>query len=124
MRNIAGTGHWQKNWRVLDLFTYLCKVIPRGITMRVTSKGQVTIPKAVRDKLGITPGTDVGFSEDGALVLNETPEQFEGESRGARMARLLVEFGEKARREGWLNDLTTDEIMEMTRGPRDERNAR
>ena len=92
--------------------------------MRVTSKGQVTIPKAVRDKLGITPGTDVGFSEDGALVVTDFDKSIEGESRGARMARLLVEYGNKARREGWLNDLTTDEIMEMTRGPRNERNAR
>ena len=92
--------------------------------MRVTSKGQVTIPKSVRDKLGITPGTDVGFSEDGALMVTDYDKPIEGESRGARMARLLVEFGDKARREGWLNDLTTDEIMEMTRGPRNERNAR
>jgi AbrB family looped-hinge helix DNA binding protein len=92
--------------------------------MRVTSKGQVTIPKAVRDKLGITPGTDVGFSEDGGLIVQNHEELIVGESRGARIARKLVELGERARREGWLNDLTTDEIMEMTRGPRDERNAR
>ena len=92
--------------------------------MRVTSKGQVTIPKAVRDKLGIAPGTNVGFSEEGALIVLNQDETVEGESRGARIGRLLVEFGRKARKEGWLNDLTTDEIMEMTRGPRDERNSR
>ncbi len=92
--------------------------------MRVTSKGQVTIPKAVRDKLGIAPGTDVGFSEDGALIVLNQDEVVDGESRGERIARKLLEFGDKARTEGWLNDLTTDEIMEMTRGPRDERNAR
>ncbi len=34
---------------------------------RVSSKGQVTIPKAVRDCLGLTPGTEVEFElEDGA----------------------------------------------------------
>jgi AbrB family looped-hinge helix DNA binding protein len=92
--------------------------------MRVTSKGQVTIPKAVRDKLGITPGTDVGFSEEGALILVNHEEAIEGESRGERIVRKLIELGDRARREGWLNDLTTDEIMEMTRGPRDERNSR
>jgi hypothetical protein len=36
------------------------------------------------------------------------------------MVRLLVEFGDRGRREGWLNDLTTDEIIEMTRGPKDD----
>jgi AbrB family looped-hinge helix DNA binding protein len=92
--------------------------------MRVTSKGQVTIPKAVRDKLGIAPGTDVGFSEKGALIVLNHEEVIQGESRGERIARKLVEFGRMARKEGWLNDLTTDEIMEITRGPRDERNAR
>ena len=34
---------------------------------RVSSKGQVTIPKHVRDRLGLTPGTEVEFElEDGA----------------------------------------------------------
>lgn len=37
----------------------------------VTSKGQVTIPKAVRDRLGIKPGTEVQFepTEDGRFLL-------------------------------------------------------
>ncbi len=29
--------------------------------MRVTEKGQVTIPKPIRDKLGIVPGSEVEF---------------------------------------------------------------
>jgi antitoxin PrlF len=42
------------------------------ITARVTSKGQVTIPKAVREKLGVHPGEDVGFEEkDGMLVVSK-----------------------------------------------------
>ncbi len=88
--------------------------------MRVTSKGQVTIPKAVRDKLGIVAGTDVGFSEDGALKVTGYDKPVEGESRGAKVARQLIELGRRARKEGWASDLTTDEIMEMTRGPFDE----
>lgn len=92
--------------------------------MRVTSKGQVTIPKAVRDKLGIAPGTDVGFSEEGALLVFNQDEVVEGESRGAKIARQLIELGERARREGWANEMTSDQFLEMTRGPRDERNSR
>lgn len=38
--------------------------------MRVTEKGQVTIPKNVRRKLGIVPGSEIEFDlrEDGALI--------------------------------------------------------
>lgn len=35
----------------------------------VTSKGQVTIPKKVRDRLGVHPGEDVGFEEKEGLVV-------------------------------------------------------
>jgi AbrB family looped-hinge helix DNA binding protein len=92
--------------------------------MRVTSKGQVTIPKAVRNKLGITPGTDVGFSEEGVLYVHNHDEVVEGESQGAKLARQLIELGKRARREGWASGLTSDEIMEMTRGPFDDVESR
>jgi len=32
--------------------------------MKVTTKGQVTIPRKVREILGITPETEVDFKED------------------------------------------------------------
>ena len=42
------------------------------IVARVTSKGQVTIPKKVRERLGVHPGEDVGFEEkDGLLVVSK-----------------------------------------------------
>jgi AbrB family looped-hinge helix DNA binding protein len=42
------------------------------ITAKVTSKGQVTIPKKVREKLGVRPGEAVGFEEkDGLLVMTK-----------------------------------------------------
>lgn len=33
------------------------------LTVKITSKGQVTIPKEIRDKLGIRPGEDLAFEE-------------------------------------------------------------
>ena len=41
-------------------------------TARVGSKGQITIPKKVREKMGIQPGDEVGFEEkDGLLVITK-----------------------------------------------------
>jgi len=38
--------------------------------MRITSKGQITVPKALRDRFGITTDTDLEFRvEGGKLVL-------------------------------------------------------
>ncbi len=40
--------------------------------MRVTSRGRVTIPKAMRERFGMTPGTDVEFFfEDGVVVIRK-----------------------------------------------------
>ena len=73
--------------------------------MRVTSKGQVTIPKEVGDALGIRPGSDVGFrEEDGKIVLVNNDDRAE-ESPGQRMVRLLTEFGDRMRREGKMEPL-------------------
>ena len=43
----------------------------------VSSKGQITIPKAVRDRYGLAPGTRVEFEmqEGGALVRRRRPER-------------------------------------------------
>ena len=70
----------------------------------VTSKGQVTIPKPVRDLLGIVPGTRVDFrrNDNGEVVLFRTDE-----TPPSRFAKLLGSAGP---------GLTTDEIMAMTRG--------
>jgi len=37
------------------------------LTAKVTSKGQVTIPKKVRDKLGIQAGEGIGFVEKNGI---------------------------------------------------------
>jgi len=42
------------------------------IIARVTSKGQITIPKKVRERLGVHPGEHLGFEEkDGLLVVSK-----------------------------------------------------
>ena len=39
---------------------------------KVTSKGQVTIPKEVRERLGVHPGEEVGFEErDNLLIISK-----------------------------------------------------
>ncbi|HVB09063.1 MAG TPA: AbrB/MazE/SpoVT family DNA-binding domain-containing protein [Bacillota bacterium] len=41
---------------------------------RVTAKGQVTLPKRVRDALGIRPGTEVEFEvQEGRAILRRRP---------------------------------------------------
>ena len=47
---------------------------------RVTTKGQVTIPKAIRDALGIEPGDEVAFEEtdSGYEIRKEAPTTAEG----------------------------------------------
>lgn len=46
---------------------------------RVTSKGQITIPKAIRDRLGIEEGTTVAFEvhDDGTLTLSPRKDSWE-----------------------------------------------
>ena len=72
--------------------------------MRVTTKGQVTIPKHIRHHLGITPGTEVDFVKEGERVYLEKkqdqtcqPSRFR-RFRGAATVKM-----------------TTDEIMALTR---------
>ena len=85
--------------------------------MRLTEKSQVTVPKRVRDALGIGPGSEVDFMIDGADVhLIKLDAEKPGETRGERVVRLLQEAGRRYKSSG----LTTDEIMEMTRGPFDD----
>ena len=76
------------------------------MAVKVTRKGQVTIPKAVRDDLGIKPGSKVEFelAEDGRIVLRKVGKGRVPPSRFERL-RGTATAG-----------LTTDEIMALTRG--------
>jgi AbrB family looped-hinge helix DNA binding protein len=74
--------------------------------MRITSKGQVTIPIEIRQRLGLLPDTEVEFEVVGSAV---RVRKVAG-SRGR--GRTLVE----RMRSRASNKLTTDEILALTRG--------
>jgi antitoxin PrlF len=71
----------------------------------VTAKGQVTIPKPVRDLLGLAPGSRVDFrrAADGSVVLIRADEKHPA----SRFAKLRGHAG---------SGLSTDAIMALTRG--------
>jgi len=76
--------------------------------MRLTSKGQVTIPLSIREKLGLLPDTEVEFTLDGDGVRMTKARRPGARSRG----RAIVEHMRGRATSG----LTTDEIMRLTRG--------
>jgi AbrB family looped-hinge helix DNA binding protein len=74
--------------------------------MKITTKGQVTIPQEIRERYGLLPGTEVAFEEiDGEVRLRKIDGQ---RSRG----RQLIEH---MRGRGTVR-MSTDEIMALTRG--------
>ena len=78
--------------------------------MRITSKGQVTIPAEIREKAGLLPDTEVEFDGEAVRIVKaRVPGR---ESRGERALRLL--------RGRATAGLTADEIMTLTRGEDDE----
>ncbi len=76
------------------------------MTATVTSKGQVTIPKPVRDLLGIVPGTQVEFRRlaDGSVVLTRADD---ADRPASRFARLRGHAGQGP---------STEAILALTRG--------
>ena len=85
--------------------------------MRLTEKSQITVPKRVRDRLNIGPGSEVDFTmDDDGVHLVKLDRAPEGESPGQRLVRMLRDAGQRLKR----NEFSADEIMEMTRGPFDD----
>jgi AbrB family looped-hinge helix DNA binding protein len=78
--------------------------------MRITAKGQVTIPQSVRERAGLMPGTDVEFEvESGVVRLVKTTASRRRLTRGERLVERLKGAGEFK--------MTTDEILALMRGP-------
>jgi AbrB family looped-hinge helix DNA binding protein len=75
--------------------------------MRVTVKGQVTIPQHIREKLGIFPATEVEFVEEKDRVYIVKKERPANRNRKFKKLRGIATV-----------KMTTDEIMVLTR--RDE----
>ena len=77
--------------------------------MRITSKGQVTIPADIREQAGLLPYTEVEFSiEDGVVQIRPA-----AAPRKPDRGVLVVEHFRRRRRPF---AMSTDEIMALTRG--------
>jgi AbrB family looped-hinge helix DNA binding protein len=82
--------------------------------MRVTSKGQVTIPIEIRERLGIQPNTEVRFVVQGKRV---TLEKVTGRALTKRPSRgeAIVARLRLAARHATRTTMGTDELMALTR---------
>jgi len=75
--------------------------------MRITSKGQVTIPAEIRERAGLLPQTEVEFEFDGKVVRIIRAKAGKRDGRGARLVAHLRGRGDVA--------MSTDAIMALTR---------
>ena len=73
--------------------------------MKITTKGQVTIPQDIRERLGLLPHTEVEFEVRGNVVV--VAKACTGR-RGRRIVDSLRGRGDVPK--------TTDEILALTRG--------
>ena len=74
--------------------------------MKISTKGQVTIPQRLRVKFGLLPNTEVAFEEgDGCVVVRPMVSKRTLIEERLRMARGVAHAG-----------LGTDDVMRLTRG--------
>ncbi len=77
--------------------------------MKITSKGQVTIPKEIRERLGLLPHTEVEWEVDGDTARLRKADPAAGASpRGRQTVAALRGTARMG--------MSTDEIMTLTRG--------
>ncbi len=85
--------------------------------MQITRKGQVTIPLDIRRRAGFMPGTKVAMVMDGDVV--KIVKISDPKNDPSRRMRDFKSWLARVRGTG-TSGLTTDEIMEMTRGRLDD----
>lgn len=74
--------------------------------MKITSKGQVTIPLPLRDRFGLLPGTEVEFvAENGKVVLHPRRKRSHPVDHWLRQSTGVARA-----------NATTAKIMKLTRG--------
>ncbi len=74
--------------------------------MRITTKGQVTIPKDIREILGITPKSEIDFREKNGkiyLVKTDNSEKSDTTSKFKKLRGIATA------------NMSTEEIMKLTR---------
>lgn len=92
-------------WTIIkNGITLTCK---KEISMRITAKGQVTIPREIRERMGLLPETEVEFEvRESEVILKKA-----GPGKATRMGPYLsILRGSKE------VSMSTDEIMKLTRG--------
>src|SRR5262245_32735924 len=92
---------------LLTASTRCVSITGKSIIMRLTSKGQVTIPLEIRERLGLLPLTEVEFD-----VIGDSVRIRKARSRQGRGQILVRRLRGSASKPG----LTTSQIMAMTRG--------
>jgi antitoxin PrlF len=80
----------------------------------ISSKGQVTVPRGIRDRLGLSAGDQVEFAIDGDRTVirpaRSTTKVF------ARYKGVLPAFSGKEQINSWVDELRTDERPRQRRG--------
>jgi len=74
--------------------------------MRITSKGQVTIPQDIRERFGLLPHTEVEFVAEGNTVV----------LRKAETGNVKAQEWVRTYRGSLKGGMSTDELMKLTRG--------
>ncbi len=85
--------------------------------MRITSKGQVTIPQAIREKAGLMPHTEVEFHYvRGQVVLKPVSQPTEAGAEVMSPIRAAIRRARGSANNPMFKGWTTDQIMLFLRG--------
>jgi len=87
---------------------YFVEILLLGSYMRISSKGQVTIPARIREQAGLLPHTEVQFEFDGRAVWIFRANARKRKGPGSRLIAHLRGRGDV--------DMSTEAIMALTRG--------